>query len=58
MITGRAGASTTRLPARTALLLISFAEVSTGHPRPRRLIKLKVVNEKLKIFDVFLRAGT
>lgn len=25
---------------------------------PRRLIKLKVVNEKLKIFDVFLRAGT
>ena len=32
----RAGACITRLPAQTALLLIPFAEVSTGHPRPRR----------------------
>ena len=32
---GEAGASITRLPAQTALLLIVFAEVSTGHPRPR-----------------------
>ena len=30
-----AEASITRLPAQTALLLIPFAEVSTGHPRPR-----------------------
>ena len=29
-----AGASITRLPAQTALLLIPFAEVSTGHTRP------------------------
>ena len=33
----RAGACITRLPARTALLLIVFAEVSTGHPRITRL---------------------
>ena len=41
LVRGRKGiavilrASITRLPAQTALLLIVFAEVSTGHPRPR-----------------------
>ena len=46
----RAGACITRLPAQAALLLIVFAEVSTGHPRAPPYGATIILNFQFSIF--------
>ena len=53
----RAGACITRLPAQTALLLIVFAEVSTGHPRLSAIFQNLPLAKQKKCDTIILPHG-